>query len=389
MPRPRRSKTTLHQDEVSSVEAHSQTVHKLVLVNDYGGACCGIIAQQARRRSRALHITLVDVYAGAGQHQSVADPDGVRKGTALIFTTIGRYIQRDHPTVRVHVRLNDLDAGAVVRLRERAEHYRSGSAPSENVDVIVTQGDASVEILKTAKEAGRRDGFALLLVDAFGMPPAFATLNAAAGSAGWHEMLVNLDVGGMFRLGRVALMDSASSAADQAIMDEVFGDGSWRAVYEGNPAWSPEVLERLARAYAERFSKNYSVREIYRLFSSDNQVRFMVHLANHEKARTEFRKSYDRSLTAGLFQGKRLSDADRAKIALELFERLRGTTTTLEEVFAAGMATVDRGQLRHVFRTAEDRGFGRLTGDAMEWFEERPTLAPFKPAAQLDLGLGA
>jgi len=79
MARPRCSKTTLHPNEISSVGAHSQTGQKLVLVNDYGGACCGIIAQQARRYARAMHIRLVDVFAGAGQHQSVADPDGVRK----------------------------------------------------------------------------------------------------------------------------------------------------------------------------------------------------------------------------------------------------------------------------------------------------------------------
>jgi three-Cys-motif partner protein len=379
----------LHQNEISSVEAHSQTVHKLVLVNDYGGACCGIIAQQARRYARAMHITLVDVFAGAGQHQSVTDPDGVRKGTALIFTTIGRHIQRAHPTVRVHVRLNDLDAGAVERLRERVEHYRSGFAPSDNVDVVVTQGDAGVEIVKAAREAARRGGFALLLVDPYGMPPPLESLAAAAGGAGWHEMLVNLDVGGMFRLGRAALTDTASSAADAAFMDRLFGGDSWRDAFEGNPPWSNDALEHLARTYAECFSETHSVREVYRLFSSDNQVRFMVHLAKHEKARTEFRKSYDRSLTAGLFQGKRLSEADRAKIAGVLFEQLRGTTTTLEDVFDAGMVAFDRGQLRHVFRTAEDRGYGHLDGDVMEWFEERLALAPFKPAQQLDFGLGA
>lgn len=384
MPKPRRSKATLHQNEISSVEAHSQTVHKLVLVNDYGGACCGIIAQQARRFARAMHITLVDVFAGAGQHQSVADPDGVRKGTALIFTTIGRHIQRAHPTVRVHVRLNDKDAGAVERLRDRVEHYRSGSAPSDSVDVAVTQGDAGVEILNAAKEARQRGGFALLLVDPYGMPPPFATLAAAAENAGWHEMLVNLDVGGMFRLGCAALTDTASSSADAAFMDRLFTGGSWRHTFDGNPAWSNDALERLARAYAECFSGTHSVREAYRLFSSDNQVRFIVHLANHEKARTEFRKSYDRSLTAGLFQGKRLSEADRAKIAVQLFERLRGTTTALEDVFNAGMVAFNRGQLRHVFRTAEDRGYGHLDGDTMEWFEERLALAPFKPAQQLD-----
>lgn len=158
-----------------------------------------------------------------------------------------------------------------------------GSTPSDCVDVVVTQGDASLEIVNVTRESARRGGFARLLIDSFGMPPPFATLAAAADSAGWHEMLINLAVGGMFRIGRAAFTDTASSAADAALMDRLFGGVSWRDSFDGNRSWSNDTLERLARTYAECFSKTHGVREVYRLFSSDNQVHFMVHLAYHEK----------------------------------------------------------------------------------------------------------
>ncbi len=388
----RRPKSSLHQDEVSTLEAHRQTVHKLALVDGYGGACCGIIAQVARRRQRPLHITLADVYAGAGQHRSVADPDGVSKGTALIFSTIARNIQRANPFVRVHVRLNDLDADVVSRLDRRVEHYRQGTAPSDRVDVTVTAGDASDEIVNVAREAARRGGFSILLVDPFGMPPDFAVLDAVAGLAGWHEMLINLDVADLFRLSLVAQMDdvkhAALSAGDERRLDRIFGDGSWRRKYEAGRVWTSDALAALARSYADRFAARYPVRGEYRLWSTGNQIRFLIHLAKKPKARAEFEKCYEQTQRAGLFQGKRLSDADRAKYALQLYSRLAGSTTALEEVAAAGLVPLDRGRLRDVFRTAEDRGLGDLHGDVMTWFTERRVPEPFKPA-QLDFGLGA
>jgi three-Cys-motif partner protein len=390
--KPHRGKSRLHKDEVSALEGRRQTVHKLLLIRDYGGACTGIVAQRSRRTQQRLDITLADVYAGAGQHRSAADPDGVSKGTALLFSTIGRDIQRAHPLVRVHVRLNDLDSGVVKRLRQRVEHYRVGGSPSDCVDINVTDHDASDEMIRIAREAANRRGFLLLLVDPFGMPPAFETLNEVSRVAGWHEMIINLDISGLFRLRAVAQLDVAEhellSQADEIRLDRVFGNSSWRVAYDSKQVWSPEALERLARTYAERFKGRYAVRDVYRLWSTGNQIRCIVHLAPHIKARETFRDCYERTRRAGLFQGKRLNDADRATYAFQLFDALRGTTTSLEEIFAAGLLPLDRGRLKDVLRTAEDRGCGTLHGESLEWFAERVVPEPFKPA-QLDLDLGA
>jgi three-Cys-motif partner protein len=394
MARTRRPKSALHQDEVSTLEAHRQTVHKLALVRDYGGACCGILAQFARKKlQRVLDITLVDVYAGAGQHRSVADPDGVSKGTALIFSTIGREIQRTHSLARVHVRLNDIDSDVVKRLDARVEHYRQGQAPSERVDVAVTCADAKDEIVRVAREAGRRNGFSLLFVDPFGMPPDFAVIDEAGRVAGWHEMLINLDVSDMFRLRLVAQLDVAEhaklSAGDERVLGGIFGDSSWRRPYGAATHWTAEALAKLATTYADRFADRYPIRAVYRLWSSDNQIRFMVHLANKEMARTTFASCYARTQRSGLFQGTRLNDADRATYAQALFESLAGAPTTIEEVYSAALVPLDRGRIRDVFREAQDRGYGRLDGNSMEWFRERVMPAVFKPAMQLDLELGA
>jgi hypothetical protein len=94
-----------------------------------------------------------------------------------------------------------------------------------------------------------------------------------------------------------------------------------------------------------------------------------------------------------LFQGKRLNDADRATYAFDLFDELHspsGTVrTSIEAIHAAGLVPLDKGRLRDVLRTAEDRGLGILCDETMEWFAERQTPDAFKPPQQLNFGLGA
>jgi three-Cys-motif partner protein len=390
--RVRRPKSALHQDEVAAVESFRQTIHKLALVRDYGGKCCGIVAQRSRKMQKVLDITLADVYAGAGQHKSAVDPDGVSKGSALLLATIAREIQRSHALVHARVRLNDKDSAVAKRLDTRVEHYRRGASPSDRVDIRVDSRDAAEEALLVAKEAAQRHGFLLLLVDAFGMPPDFSVLDEVARTAGWHEMLINLDVSDMFRLRAVAQMNVTQheklSRADEALLNRVFGDTSWKGPYGNTSSWTHEALEELALTYANRFSRHYSERGVYRLWSTGNQIRFFVHLANHSKATTSFRECYEKSQRSGLFQGRSLSEADRARYALDLFEKLRGAETTIDEIAASGVVALDRGRIRDVLKTAEDRGLGLFGEAGFQWFEERTTPEPFKPA-QLEFGLGA
>jgi three-Cys-motif partner protein len=290
----------------------------------------------------------------------------------------------------MHVRLNDLDSNVVARLDSRVVHYRSGHAPTENVDIVVSQGRAESQILAIAREARSRKGFTLLFVDPFGIPPDLAVLSTAATACGWNEMLVNLDVGGLFRLRAAAEATEHErlSKADERLLDGAFGGDTWRAPYGAAAAWTADELQALATAYAERFAGIYPVRAVYRLWSTGNRIRFMVHLAPHPKARDTFSRCYERSQNVGLFQGRRMNEADRAEYALQLFELARGSSMTVDEIHSAGILPLDRGHIKLILRTADDRGMGRFVDDVMQWYKERQTPEAFK-AAQLDLDLGA
>jgi hypothetical protein len=107
-------------------------------------------------------------------------------------------------------------------------------------------------------------------------------------------------------------------------------------------------------------------------------------MASSPSALTAFARDYKVALRAGtVAAGDVLTDPQRHRAAAELWEKYRGETLTIDDMFALGSGRT-RNQIRTICLAAEESGFGVFDPETnrMEWFVVRVS-----QSVELTLGL--
>ncbi len=356
-----------HPDERSTVEDHYQTEHKLDVVRRLYGSFLTIVAS-ANTLPNCREAWIVETHAGAGLHRSREDLDGRRYGSALIACEEARYVQNCFPQVRVHVRAIDLKREWIIRLSERVEHYRRASRQEDVVDVRVISGNFANHLVGLINEARSARGLSLWLVDPYGFKDIpFSALRPLMSPPFGPEVLINLDFSDIWR--KIGDSNDVADAEEilyhqpdkQTALNALYGGDHWRGALKKGLTYA-QSLEALAGRYKERFA-GFEYRSARRLRSSDNQVRFLIHLAHSKKGSENFNGCFEESLRSPSLAGRALDANARGHAAHNLYKAFRGRVTTIDDLYEASVMPLDRGQLRDVLREAESRGFGE--------FEER------------------
>lgn len=364
-------------DELRKVEDHHQTEHKLDVVRRLYGSYLNIVAG-AKTLPNRREAWLVETHAGAGLHRSREDPDGRRYGSALIACQEARYVQKRFPQFRVHVRAIDIKREWVIRLSERVEEYRHAHRPEEVVDVRVIPGDFAQHLQNLLNEAQLVSALSLWFIDPYGFKDIpYAALRPMMMPRIGPEVLINLDLSGIWR--KIGDPDELADVEEvlyhqpsqQTALTALYGGHHWRAALKKGLTYA-KSLETLAETYKERFA-SFEYRSARRLRSSENQIRFLIHLAHREKGWENFNRCFEESLKSPLLTGRALDPSRRGHAAHQLFKAFRGRITTIDDLYETSVLSVDRGQLRVVLREAEERGFGKFDENArtMYWAEER------------------
>jgi three-Cys-motif partner protein len=384
MPSQRRSKPSTHPDQTRPIEAHAQTQHKLDVMRRSFGQYPSVLIEASKRHKNVVadDIWIVDAFAGAGLHLSADHPDGSVPGTALQACYQARRVQRKYPNARIHVRLIDSNEAFCAKLVERTAKFRAGSG-SDNLDVQIVPGEVADRLEGIARETRRIGGynFSLWFFDPYGVKAIPKAMFAPLLKIGYGpEIVINLDVSGLFRIRAAATSDKAElyeiyesiSAADRRLLTAVYGSNAWEDVYgQIKPKGSIGALKVLADSYAASFQEHFPNATTHALRSSDGQVRYLVHLSKSKSASEKFTSSYNASLKIGLWQGNQLDLNARARAADALFEIMRGQDVSIGDLHEAQLYPLNRAQLRVVLNEAYDLGYGTFDGDTMHWFEAR------------------
>ena len=208
----------------------------------------------------------------------------------------------------------------------------------------------------------RHNHRSLWLIDPFGVKDIpHADLEPLQNLPG-AEVIINLDLGGLLRIkgaAEKALDDGDPDAFQAAIkagnakrLDLTWGSDTWREdLAQGRPERHPAIL---AQSYADTFPR-FEFRSVYPLRGSRSQKRYLVHLTHVEVAVARFKGICDGCyLIDTLFAGDPLSQNQRATRAVQLFERFRGTTTTVPELYELGMGA-SRTQIAAICQSAHGR----------------------------------
>ncbi len=373
----------LHPNELSPIEAHHQTAHKLDVSNRYMGSYLSIIALARRRAGvSTAHIWIVDAFAGAGLHLSANHPQGVIPGTALQATFAANQVQRKHPHMRVHVRLIELNPGYCERLRERVQRFADASG-NERVDVQVVEGSfetRSLEVLDEIRQTGGGQ-HALWFIDPYNLVPIEKRTLDPIVRARNSEMIVNLDSGALNRMFNLVQKRAVGWVGNATRLTSIFGSDAWKLAVDRYKAPGNKPWDAFAQCYAKSI-KGFPFAKPYALRMSDSQFRHLVHFARVPAAVQALDKAYAASQRTGLLKGRMMTDADRYSCCSELHKRFRGTPSTLKELYEAQIVPLDLGQLGVVLRYAHVHDFGEFdeTSRTIVWKPEAPR-AFKKPSA--------
>jgi three-Cys-motif partner protein len=356
-----------HPDQSRFVEDHRQTEHKLDLFRRYPPRWASILASARGGYVDASHLFLVDGCAGAGIHRSRDHPDGLIPGTALLACYTAREIQRRH-RVEVHVRLIDSNPEYCRILHRLTDQFRQAEGRDRvDVEVINERLSLAVHLVLAETDPARKQYRSLWLVDPYGTREIpHVALELLDRQPRGPEIIVNLATGGILRAcGRGP--GPAMDPDHRAHLEELYGGTRWER------AFSPRIpsnqrVPMLAQLYRESFPGSPHG-GVYALRRTGGQVRHFIHLAKSPRAQSAFKADYEGSFKVGLFAGRMLNEADKAKVAQQLFDAFRGEVVGLEAMYASRITQLDRGQLRSVMTVADRNGYGRwdhLTG-VMAW----------------------
>ncbi|MBV8756434.1 MAG: three-Cys-motif partner protein TcmP [Deltaproteobacteria bacterium] len=343
-----------HPDQRRLVEDHQQTEHKLELYRRYAPHWASIISTARGSGINSSHLFLIDGFAGGGIHGSRDHPDGMKPGTAMLACRTAREIQRRYGN-QVHVRLVDCNPDYCTTLERLTVPFRDAEG-HDRVDVRVIRhefADVALQLLAETEPHGRQFR-SLWFLDPYGsagMP--YTALYPLDRVRNGPELIVNFDTAGVRRQcgnGHVASID----AEHKRHLDDLYGGEAWVAAFIGVTA---EPRDALVSIYRNRFP-GFPYGGAYQLRQSEGQLRHFVHLAKVQRAQTAFKEDYDASFRTGLLAGRSLNDVERSRFARRLFEAFRSEVLTLEDMHAARVAALDRGQLMTVLRRADQDGYG-------------------------------
>jgi hypothetical protein len=151
----------------------------------------------------------------------------------------------------------------------------------------------------------------------------------------------------------------------------VFGGDVWEAPPSGRT--TATRFEELARRYADSFP-GFEHRNVYPLRASGSQDRFMIHPTHAAAAVGAFQRAHNTAFTVDtVVGGEALTASHRARAADELFQRHRGQSITIDELFDLGVGGYSRAQLAVIAREADDRGVATYdeTTKTIRWLDER------------------
>jgi three-Cys-motif partner protein len=368
-----------HIDAHRPVELHRQTYHKLEVIRRYDPVF-GTIMASTDWRGRKPHIFFVDTHGGGGQHASIERE--WTHGTPVLACFAARHIQRRVKGAEVHVRAVESDSAAAHLLRQSVQRFAHARGV-DHVDVRVIEGDYKDHVKALFDEVKAHRGASRWLVDPRGIDIPHWTLEPILQSLWGVEVIINLDAGGALRaafqqkakggLNQRADLQSLlyADAPHQSAVGELFGDRTWRDALVEEATWN-ENLGFFARAYAETFRPAFQFRNTYRLRSSDNQIRYLVHLARHGKGVAKFSEAFEASKHDGLF-AQNLDGAGRSAVAAALFALHKGTQTTLDRLQEEHGDRYERRQLRGICEAADQDLYGQFdpTTDTVTWFTKR------------------
>jgi three-Cys-motif partner protein len=364
------------------IERRRQTQHKLEVMQQYWGAYCTILARAGNAYFCSRHIWLIDTHAARGLHASAGDPDGFVAGTPLQAVLAARGVQELFPDMVAHVRASDSDRELAGQLERLLARYRG--APPAGVDLRVRAADwitgipeITAEILAddhpylgSAGWARQHQHRSLWFIDPHG--PMSLDHEAIAGLPSGAEVIINLDVQGLVREIGLAERDVLAELR----LERVFNGNEWRLASHG-----PTGRQQLADMYANSFpSSKWPHRAAYPLKQTGSQFRALVHLTRTPTAVKAFKGAVKRGLKVGtVAAGSTLSASEKHREAVNLFERFKGRTLTVDEMRGLGGTWLSIVQLKVVCRGAEPLGYGDWDEGTrtMTWYPERtpdPTL---------------
>jgi three-Cys-motif partner protein len=382
------------------LETHVQTQQKLEVMLRYWEVWCTIIAQATGLSFCVRCMWLVDGFAGAGLHSTVGHPDGSLAGTPIQAFRAAVNTKRRHPTVDVHLRAVDIDPARAQELERRLVRAPGTAVEKPDWKVhhesfqkaypkIVEEMRADTGHVHSSGPSERRhDHRSLWLIDPFGVKDIphvdLEPLERLPGA----EVIINLDLGGLLRIKGAAekaltegdpnVFQATIKAGSAKLLDQTWGTDRWRDdMANADPS---DILRSIAQSYADTFPR-FDYRNVYALRGSRSQKRYLIHLTHSKTGATRFKAICDRCyLIDTVFAGGTLSQNQRATRAVQLFERFRGTTTSVPELYELGMGAT-RTQITAICLSAQSAGFGTYDAKSrtMTWLADRqpdPVLFP-------------
>jgi hypothetical protein len=191
------------------------------------------------------------------------------------------------------------------------------------------------------------------------------------------EVIINLDLGGMWRVARVAELALAAGdvralakAINEQVMERTFGGEVWREIVD--QADPHDIFGSIAQGYADTFPA-FTYRHAYPLHSSRSQRRYFVHLTHAERAKDAFAEEYLASWKLDtVLSDEALSTPQRGTRALRLFAQFKGIEVTVQEMYDLGVGA-SRRQIAGVCRAADEMRLGEFDdrSSRMTWYQDR------------------
>ena len=371
------------------LETHRQTSHKLELMLRYWEVWSRIVARARGYPFCVDSLWLIDCFAGRGLHPSNAHPDGFIPGTPVQAFRAATATHRAVRSSRFHLRAVERNGRVAQELERRLVRLSGAAADKPEWRVLPTAfATAAPEIIaEMAADRGhghssgsayrQHDHRSLWFIDPDGLKDIPHTAVDPLQPLTGAEVIINLDLGGMWRVARTAELALAAGdvravakAINEQVMHRTFGGDVWRDVIDR--ADQHDIFGSIAQGYADTFPA-FPYRCVYPLHSSRTQRRYLVHLTHSPRARDAFAEEYLASWKIGtVLSDEGLSTPQRATRALRLFDQFRGTEVTVQEMYDLGVGA-SRRQITSVCRAAEEMRLGDFDDAAsrMTWYEDR------------------
>lgn len=377
-----------HDDAHRFIELHRQTAHKLEVLRRYDPVFAGITASGYSKQ-----IFLIDTHAGGGIHASIENV--WTYGSPVLACYAARDIQRLIRGAQVHVRAIEKDRAASRLLRDAVQRFVDAKGP-DHVDVRVIDGDYAEHLTEVMHEVAAFHAASRWLIDPRGIDIPRNTLEPLMKHRWGLEVIINLDASGALRYAHlIKTYAGLDDVADlewllrdyepQTAIGELFGTHTWRDALIKGATWNVN-LDRFAHAYADIFKPHFDFAIPYRLRSSDNQIRYLVHLTRHKRGVEKFSEAFESSKREGLFTLRNLDGPGLSAVARQLFTLYKGMETTLDRLAEEHGDRYDRRDLREICAAADRDLYGVFdpTAATIRWLRKRGTPTQTKLFAQLD-----